>query len=476
MNQVPTTSNAALAGDPASVFPRLRHRGITDIWRRRELYRLVASIAAPPRPTGFRADSALKVTKQRLFEFLRRCSVDPVAAKAIALKVLNLCLARRHFLLRDTELLSLPAGLVIDTSNSCNLACPGCVHSARARELQLFDWRPGLLSGDRLAAFLHRYGSAAIYATLCNYGEPLANPETPKFIRMAKRYLLQTTLSTNMTLPRFDAAAYANSGLDYMVVSADGATQAIYERFRRKGHLQQVFENVRKLVAARGSRRTPVLAWRFLAFEHNVHEIPEALELARTLGFDQFRAETAWDIGWDDPTIRPATISPIRTELRPFCADALANNWNPFPMELDQDAIHREFDREWLLSPEPTPANNSAPSCEWLYKSLTMDAGGRIFPCCCAPAPRKDLHFASFDGTGSDTSFNSEKHRMARASFAAPPLNRTDGETSGPSPNPYCMRCEWDKVADPSPEHIRQYFRAAAPQLFDRRTLDCLAW
>jgi MoaA/NifB/PqqE/SkfB family radical SAM enzyme len=454
----------------------LRHRGIIDIWRRYQLYSLVRGIATT-RATDFRASSAaLNLAKQRLFELLSRWAVDTVAAKAITLKLLNLCLARRHFLVRDAELLSLPPGLVVDTSNACNLACPGCVHSARARELRLFDWKPGLLSGDCLAAFLRRYGAAAIYATLCNYGEPLANPETPKFIQMAKRYLLHTTLSTNMTVPRFDAVAYADSGLDYMVVSADGATQAVYERFRRKGDLQQVFENVRALVAARGSRRTPVLAWRFLAFEHNVHEIPEALERARALGFDEFRAETAWDIGWDDPTIRPAIISAIKTELRPRGLDALAKNWNPFPMELDEDAIEREFEREWRMSPGPNPANSPAPSCEWLYKSLTMDAGGRIFPCCCAPTPRKDLHFASFDATGSDSSFNSEKHRMARASFADPAVYRADRDSGSPGVNPYCTRCEWDKVADPSPEHIRQYFRAAAPQLFDRRTLDCLAW
>ena len=74
---------------------------------------------------------------------------------------------------------------------------------------------------------------------MCNYGEPLVNLETPKLVRAAKRYLLHTMISTNMTVPRFDAEAYVESGLDYMMVSIDGATQEVYERFRRKGDLDR---------------------------------------------------------------------------------------------------------------------------------------------------------------------------------------------------------------------------------------------
>jgi MoaA/NifB/PqqE/SkfB family radical SAM enzyme len=91
--------------------------------------------------------------------------------------------------------------------------------------LKLFDWNPGILEQKRLAAFFERYGPAAIHVILCNYGEPLVNPNTPKFIRLAKRYLLHTMISTNLSLPRFDAGAYVQSGLDHIVLSIDGASQ-----------------------------------------------------------------------------------------------------------------------------------------------------------------------------------------------------------------------------------------------------------
>src|ERR1700689_5001093 len=49
-------------------------------------------------------------------------------AEALTLKVLNLFPARYHFRARSVSLLSRPFGLVVDPSNVCQLACPGCVH------------------------------------------------------------------------------------------------------------------------------------------------------------------------------------------------------------------------------------------------------------------------------------------------------------------------------------------------------------
>ena len=137
------------------------------------------------------------------------------------------------------------------------------------------------------ADFMRRYGPYAIETAFYNYGEPLLNPNTPKFIRLAKTYLLLTSLSTNMGVKHFDPDAYVASGLDYMILSIDEATQSTYEKFRRKGDIETVFSNVRSLVRARtqmGSR-TPIVSWRYLAFEHNEHEIDDAIAMAQQLGW-----------------------------------------------------------------------------------------------------------------------------------------------------------------------------------------------
>ncbi len=418
--------------------------------------------------------AVLDASKPMVFQNLRQYFKGSIEAQALTIKILNLCLASYHFLSRGTELLSSPFGLVVDPSNSCNLACPGCVHSQQVKALKLFDWKPGLVTESRVGAFLKRYGANATHATFCNYGEPLINPHTPDFIHLAKTYLLQTTVSTNISVARFDPDAYAESGLDHMVLSIDGATQPVYERFRRKGNLELVFDNVRRLVAAkkRLGKLMPTLTWRLLAFEHNLHEIPIALEKARELGVNQFEAIPAWDVSWDDPSIHATRIEPISVYFDTDRRAAAIENWNPFPGGIAEDAIRHEFEMTWRdkavdLS---TTVSQSGSTCQWLYKSITMDAGGRIFPCCCSPRPNADLNFAQFDGGDDADSFNSEKHQRSRRYFADP-----KAYIRGVDQDPYCVNCVWDKTADPSPAQVRNYFQAAGRNLFDYPSLDLVS-
>lgn len=419
--------------------------------------------------------------KPALFESLRKHFAFPIEAKALTQKILNLCLAKYHFLSRSTVVLSRPFGLVIDPSNSCNLACPGCVHSQQVKALKLFEWNPGLLAETRVGAFLKSYGPNATHAILCNYGEPLINPDTPKFARVAKSYLIQTWLSTNMSVPRFDADAYVESGLDFMVLSIDGATQPVYERFRRKGKLELVFENIRKLVEAkrRLGRPMPIVQWRFLAFEHNVHEIPLAMEKARELGVDQFAAAPAWDVSWDDPNIRPADIQPFTKSFGPDHGPSAIKNWDAFPGNLAESELEREFAQRWSDKVDALSAPESAPgpgkTCEYLYKSITIDAGGRIFPCCCSPTPNRDLTFAQFDIGSHGDEFNSDKHQRSRLAFADPKAYRLDRNSRGLDGDPYCVKCDWDKTSDPSRQQITNYFQAAGPEAIGSRSLEVLA-
>lgn len=410
----------------------------------------------------------LEKSKPELFSRLQARFDSPVA-QALTLKILNLFLARHHFQTRSASVLSRPYGLVIDPSNMCQLACPGCVHSTRNEELKLFDWPKGTLSEDRLSALLRLYGSYAIGVYFCNYGEPLLNLNTPKLIRLAKTYLMGTALSTSLSVRRLDAEAYVESGLDFMVLSIDGATQPVYERFRRNGDLELVFSNVRKLVNAkrRLGKRTPVLSWNFLAFEHNVHEIPAAARMARELGINQFRVVNPFDVTWDDPEIRPASVKGGVRRLDWLSIAGQPENWNPFPDSVDRCAITRAFESPWNQKEANEPPPSSGHTCHWLYKNIVMDANGRIMPCCGGPRPDTNLVFGTFDGNGSDP-FNSEKYRQARAWFSgdAPPLENA----------PHCTQCEWDQttVNIGSPE-IQRYFRAADAAFFDRRSLDILS-
>ncbi len=419
------------------------------------------------RTCGPAAPDVIERAKADLYARLR-VRFDAAVAQALTLKVLNTCLAGYHLAARSTFVPSRPIGIVADPSNVCRLACPGCVHSAGSQAPKRFDWPNGTLSEERFSALLKLYGPYAIGVYFCNYGEPLLNLETPKLIRLAKSYLMGAMLSTSLSVQRFDPDAYVESGLDFMVLSIDGATQPVYERFRRNGDLELVLDNLRRLVDAkrRLKKRTPVLSWNFLAFKHNAHEIPLATRMARKLGVNQFRVVSPFDVTWDDPEIVAAAVRPGVRRFDWLSTTNLVENWNPFPEGVDAGTIGSAFERPWKTRLEGEEPPKPGRTCHWLYKNIVMDATGRILPCCGAPRPDADLVFSSLDG-GDEDPFNSEKYRRARACFR--------GAASDGGSAPYCARCEWDHttVNIGSPE-IRRYFRAADPAFFDRRSLRLL--
>lgn len=400
--------------------------------------------------------------------FLQRFG-SPVVAQAMALKVMNLWLAKHHLQARSPRVGSRPFALYIDPSNSCNLGCPGCVHSSTSKEKHLFDWKPGIMSQSRLEILFESYGPFAAHVGFYNYGDPLVNPLTPKFIKLAKTYLIQTAASTNLSFPKFDAEAYVDSGLDFLTLSVDGATQAVYEKFRRKGKLDVVLANIEKLANAKRQRgkSTPILSWNFLAFEHNAHEIPVARQLAKDLGVDQFNVFTPFDVSWDDPEIHIANVPASHEKFNPDTAEAVFENFNPFPGELAMQSIEREFNRSWAdrlggLAAELAP-KEPAHTCHWLYKTMTMDAGGRVLPCCAAPAPQRDLVFSEQgDLAPAPDHYNSPKYNLARSYFADPESYRRESASAGATQQPHCVTCEWNQTeTNFNNSHLRNYFKGA---------------
>lgn len=430
--------------------------------------------------------AVLEDAKRALFAVLRPHCASDVIAKALALKAINICVARGEYAARATAVLARPVGLVVDPSNSCNLACPGCVHSPTVKARHVFDWGTGTLPAGRFARYVAATGPYAIHANFCNYGEPLVNPATPGFVREAKRCLVLSMLSTNLSLPRLDAEAVVASGLDYMICSVDGATQPVYEKFRRKGRIDTVIRNLMRLVKAKREqgRGTPMIVWRFLTFEHNVHEIALAAQMARELGVDQFLTETPFDVTWDAPDVRVAEAPPVDLLLNPHATAAIYDNWNAHPDDVNADAITAAFDAPWADAADPVfaspPAGDGSapgPSCKWLYASMSMDADGRILPCCGSPRPGIDVVFAKFEGQSAFHAFNSEKYRMSRLALSDPAAHRRERASGRLERDTHCVECTWPREPNWNDDNVRQYFHAAGRGLFDRGSLGLMtAW
>jgi hypothetical protein len=158
----------------------------------------------------------------------------------------------------------------------------------------------------------------------------------------------------------------------------------------------------------------------------------------------------------------------------------MSGNWNPFPEDLYTAAFDHEFEAPWSgasaehLRADPPSNVPATPGCHWLYKNIVLDANGRVLPCCCSPAPDKELVFSQFDDVDAGDSFNSERHQFARSFFAG---RHSVNEITLSAPEPFCVQCNWESKTRPdiNGQHIRQYFWAASPGLMSNKTLELLS-
>ena len=382
----------------------------------------------------------------RLYERLRRQYEDEPFCQLLTLKLCNLAIARYHFANRHAVLMSRPLQVTVDPTNACQLGCPGCVHTTNREYAERFDWPRSTLPHPVFERFLEDTGAYALSVFLYSYGEPLLHRRFADFVRSAKQYLQFTLASTNLSMPLSDPESLVTCGLDRLVLSIDGATPAVYEKYRRKGQLSLVLDNLRNIVASKKRLRspTPYLIWQFLTFEHNAHEIELAAEMAREIGVNEIMIRTPFDVDLDDPGIRSVrapgrgTRTFIRWDGRWCSADQRR------AVAARAPGIQKLFDRSWEQrfhdTPGPAEENRRAsPTCDWLYQNLTLDGAARVMPCCMAPDKGdKRLVFANFPGADP---VNSPMATLARLAFADRAAFRRQSADVAPAGIPFCATC-----------------------------------
>lgn len=370
---------------------------------------------------------------------------DAYYAKLLYLKATNFLVSGYHLACGHTSLASQPVTLMVDPANSCQLRCPGCVHSSNERFVEGLLWPNGVLHEDAFERLLARCGPFATNAVLYNYGEPLLNKKLPALIRRARGYGMTTHLSTNLSM-KLDVEEFVSAQPDHIILSIDGITQETYGRFRKRGDLALVLENVKSIVAAKdrlGLNR-PILVWRFFPFEHNVTEVDDAIALAEAMGVDEMIIGNPFDVSNDDPGVR--LVECERKGRYKFTREAALKRLPQRILEgVEPNAdVERLFDEGWLArDPAPDePAREPENACRWLHYNMTLDAVGRVMPCCISPSKSKDLVYG--DLSDDEDWWNGRRFAEARfalvdeAAYRAARGREAQGEQTD---EPYCVRC-----------------------------------
>jgi len=162
-----------------------------------------------------------------------------------------------------------------ETTAGCNLNCIHCRRITLADQLMPQDLRTdeAFRLIDEIAAFAH-----PIF--VLSGGEPLFRPDIYDIARYASDAGLIVALATNGTLIDASVARkIRDSGVQRVSISFDGADAPTHDIFRGQGAFDRAIEGARYLNEA----GVPFQINTTVA-KHNVHQMPETLQLAHTTG------------------------------------------------------------------------------------------------------------------------------------------------------------------------------------------------
>ncbi len=241
-----------------------------------------------------------------------------------------------------------PSILTIEPTNICNLRCPLC--TTGSGDMNRVN---GKMHLDTFRNIIDKMGDDIFFLLLYHQGEPYINKDFLEFVRLAKEKKIYTTTSTNAHYFSDEVInATIDAGLDSMIVSLDGVTQEVYERYRVKGKVDKVIESTARFMEIKRRRKAkyPLIALQFLVMKHNEHELSAVKKLAADIGVDRL------------------LIKNIEVHNEEEAAE-----WLP-----SEDKYRRyNFDGQSLQV-----KNGSKKSCPRVWNSTLINWDGSVVPCC----------------------------------------------------------------------------------------------
>jgi MoaA/NifB/PqqE/SkfB family radical SAM enzyme len=343
-------------------------------------------------------------------------------------RLLNLALVEAEFRLGRTTLRGKPYIAFVDPVNVCNLRCPLCPTGTN----DLLRKR-GTMPLDEFKHTIDHIAPWAYEVVLYNWGEPLLNKHIFEMIRYARGKNLATSMSSNFTfLPGDGIDNLIRSGLENISISIDGATPETYARYRVGGDFNAVLANLKALIARRrelGSP-TPVVEWQFIVMRQNEHEIEQARRLAREVGVDLISfIPVALPYHLTDEGERRALAERWFSSRPEYRYAETATGWTvtkgPWRRWFSWASTYRDLTRS-----DRAESDENHGRCFYLYRSITVNPGGGVAPCCIVYDETADTGRMGPDGLAGF--WNNDRYRSARAEF-----NRHEA----PSLETICTNC-----------------------------------
>jgi MoaA/NifB/PqqE/SkfB family radical SAM enzyme len=241
-------------------------------------------------------------------------------------KVANMAGIKFQKWLRIDHVKGMPYIYTIDPLNVCNLRCPLCPTG-----LGTLARKRGKLELEKYEQIIDQIAPFAYKVCLYNWGEPFLHPDIFEIIQYTSSRQVEVLISSNLN--HFNAEMAEKtvlSGLDTLLVSVDGTTQDVYEKYRRKGNLSIVLNNLRLLVEAKhrlGSSK-PFIYMRMLVNRFNENQIDEMKELCQQIGVDAFEVGRLYVDTTNLDQIKEWLPEKEQLSAYDYSGEKLSNSWH----------------------------------------------------------------------------------------------------------------------------------------------------
>lgn len=245
------------------------------------------------------------------------------------------------------------SSVLLEASTKCQLKCPVCNTGQGINKKNKIGW--GDLKFKDFKKFVDE-NSRIKYIELSRWGEIFLNPDLKKIVKYAykKEIYLSAIGGVNFnSVSESMLKTLVKYKFRGITISIDGATNKIYQIYRRGGDLNRVLKNIKILnkYKKKYASNLPKLNWQFVIFGHNEHQLPKVKKLAAKLGMD-FKPKLNWN-SWYSPIKDPEFVKK-ETGLE----------------VADRKEYKKKFNEEYILP------------CTQLWNKPLIGWQGSLFGCC----------------------------------------------------------------------------------------------
>jgi MoaA/NifB/PqqE/SkfB family radical SAM enzyme len=281
----------------------------------------------------------------------------------------------------------LPRQIYLEVTNRCNSLCASCPltydHFLRFEPKHHLRWEEFRRLVDQLPSVER--------AVLHGIGEPLLNPDLPRFIAHLKGRGAQVLFNTNaLLLDEARGDALVEAGLDELRVSLDAVTPELYHQLRGIDKLPQILGKLRAFIARHGGRERPRVSLWFTGMQANLEQLPDFVRLGAELGVPEVYLQRLVFFGGGERVAEGATMVPEQSLFGTLAARqaALINECEALAAELGVI-----FRASGATTPgESVAVRGSQPwrGCFRPWALIYVTANGNLLPCCIAPFAAPD--------------------------------------------------------------------------------------